>query len=193
MLYTIRTVAPVDPLLTLADAKAHCRVDHSEDDTLLSSLISAVTSHLDGYAGVLGRALVTQTWRADYAGFDDLRLPLWPVASVTSVTYIDGADASQTISAGNYELGRDGMGAFIAAAPGFSWPQTAARVSPVSVTAVYGTALSDVPNAINAAALLLVGDLYRNRETVAVGGVANVIPMSATVDALLAPYRRVGV
>lgn len=193
MLYTIRTVAPVDLLLTLGEAKAHCRVDHSEDDILLTSLISAVTAHLDGHTGVLGRALVTQTWRSDYAGFEDLRLPLWPVASVTSVTYIDTADASQTIASGNYELGRDAMGAFIAAAPGFSWPQTAMRVSPVSVTAVYGTAAVDVPSDIKAAALLMVGDLYRNRETVAVGGVANAIPMSATVDALLAPYRRVGI
>ena len=193
MLSTIRTVAPADPLLTLVEAKAHCRVDHAEDDALLASLISAVTSYLDGYAGVLGRALVAQTWRADYAGFDDMRLPLWPVASVTSLTYTDVADAVQTVPPGNYEIGQDAMGAFIAAAPGFSWPHPAFRVSPVSVTAVYGTALSDVPGAITAAALLMVGDLYRNRETVAVGGVANAIPMSGTVDALLAPYRRVGI
>lgn len=184
--------APADLPITLAEAKAHCRVDYTDDDAFITALIGAAVSHLDGYAGILGRCLVTQTWRADYIGFDNLRLPLRPVASVTSVNYTDEAGSAQTVLAANYQLVRDAFGAVILPAPDFSWPAVAKTASPVSVTAVYGSSVADVPQAIKHAMLLMVGDMYRNRETVAIGAAANMIPMSATFDRLLAPYRMVG-
>jgi hypothetical protein len=45
-----------------------------------------------------------------------------------------------------------------------------------------------VPAPIKAAVLLMVGDLYENRETVAEGAPAPV-EMSMTVERLLSPYR----
>ena len=61
MLPPVRTVVPSvdDPLLTTAEAKAHCRVDTSDDDTLIASLVKAATAHLDGWSGILGRCLVS--------------------------------------------------------------------------------------------------------------------------------------
>ena len=41
---------------------------------------------------------------------------------------------------------------------------------------------------ILAAVKLMVGDLWRNRDTVAIGQVSQ-IPMSTTVEALLSPFR----
>jgi uncharacterized phiE125 gp8 family phage protein len=193
MLTPIRTVAPADLPVTLAEAKAHCRVDHAEDDILITALIGAAVSYLDGYTGILGRCLVTQTWRADYAGFDDLRLPLWPVASVTSVTYRDAAGTVQTVSAANYQLVRDASGAVILPSPGFTWPVTDETATPVSVTAVYGSAAADVPQAIKHAMLLMIGDWHASRETMASGMQSNMVPMAASVHALLDPYRRIGI
>ena len=73
----VRTVAPVADLVSLAEAKAQCRVDDSDSDVLMTALIKAATDHLDGYSGVLGRALITQTWAVDFGGFSDLiRLPV---------------------------------------------------------------------------------------------------------------------
>ncbi len=194
MFAPVRTVGPAEPLLSLVEAKAHLRVDHSEEDTLITSLVAAAEAYLDGWTGVLGRALVTQTWRQDFEAFEDaLRLPLWPVASVSSVTYKDEAGTAQTVSASNYQLLADGLGAYVAIKPGLSWPSPGDHLAPVSVTYVAGQAVADVPAAIKHAALLMIGDLYRNRETAAIGAQASEIPMSATVNALLAPYRRVGV
>ncbi len=191
MFAPFRTVAPASLPVSLAEAKAHCRIDGSEEDALVGLLIDAAVSHLDGWTGVLGRCLVTQTWRIDYAEFSEqVRVPLWPVQSVT-VSYIDVAGVTRTLASNQYELRNDGEGAFVCAAPGLLWPVTGESNSAVSVTAVCGAPASEVPAAIKAAMLLMVGDMYRNRETVAIGAAANMIPMSATVDRLLAPFRRV--
>lgn len=45
-----------------------------------------------------------------------------------------------------------------------------------------------MPAPIRAAILLMVGDLYRNRDTTAVGTISK-IDMSTTVENLLAPFR----
>jgi uncharacterized phiE125 gp8 family phage protein len=192
MLAPVRTVAPTENPVTLTEAKAHLRVDHADEDTLITALIAAATDHLDGYTGILGRALVTQTWRQDFEGFaPKLRLALRPVASVTSVTYFDGDNTSQTLSASIYGLFEDGAGPYIALDPDQTWPGSYRRVDGVSVTYVAGQAVAAVPQAIKHAILLTVGHWYANREAVSVGSTVAALPLG--VDALIAPYRRVGV
>lgn len=191
MLAPVRTVVAAETPVSLVEAKAHLRVDHTDDDTLITALINAATDHLDGWSGVLGRALVTQTWRQDFADFTDkLRLPLKPVSSVSGVTYYDTDNAQQTLATSVYELLTDDAGPFLALKVDQSWPNTESRAAAVSVTFVAGSAVASVPAAIKAAMLLMIGHLYENREAVAEGNFA-VMPMA--VDALIAPYRRVGV
>jgi uncharacterized phiE125 gp8 family phage protein len=106
------------------------------------------------------------------------------------VTYSDAANAAQTLSASVYHVIDDVMGGAIALASGQSWPPTYERPDAVRVTFVAGYgAAADVPETLKAAIKLMVGDMYRNRETAAAGQM-NQIPMSTTVDMLIAPYRR---
>jgi uncharacterized phiE125 gp8 family phage protein len=192
MLAPVLISAPTLDPVTLAEAKNHLRVDSDDEDTFIEALVTAATAHLDGHSGVLGRALVTQTWRQDFDGFSDaLRLPLFPVASITHVKYYDADNALQTLSSSVYSLFVDGGGAYVALAPDQEWPSSYSRVDAVAVTYVAGLAVGSVPMPIKAAILLMVGDLYANRETAQVGSVASKIPMSTTVDALISPYRRV--
>lgn len=189
MLAPVRTSAASETPVSLAEAKAHLRVDHTDDNTLITALINAATDHLDGWSGVLGRALVTQTWRQDFGSFTGkLRLPLKPVASVSGVTYYDTDNAQQTLATSVYELLTDDAGPYLALKVDQTWPGTESRAAAVSVTFVAGVAAADVPAAIKAAMLLMIGHLYENREAVAEGSFA-VMPMA--VDALIAPYRRV--
>jgi uncharacterized phiE125 gp8 family phage protein len=191
MFSPVRTVAPATNPVTLTEAKAHCRVDHTDDDTLIGLLISSATAHLDGYAGILGRALVTQTWRQDFGGFSDpLRLALRPVASISSITYFDADNATQTLAGSVYGLFTDEFGAYVALKPDQSFPSAYSREDAVSVTYVAGVADSDVPAPIKHAILLLVGHWYANREAVLESQMSE-LPMA--VDALIRPYRRVGV
>ena len=191
MLAPVRTVPPASEPVTLTEAKLHCGVDHDEHDDLIEGLISAATEHLDGYTGILGRALVTQTWRQDFGGFGSkLRLPVAPVASVSGVTYRDGENEQQTLSTSIYTLFVDAAGPFVALQPDQDWPGAYARPDAVSVTFVAGVAADDVPRPIKQSILLMVGHWYANREAVGPGDLKE-LPMA--VDGLLRPYRRVGV
>lgn len=188
----VRTVAPAAPVITTAEAKAHLRVDGSDEDTLIDVYVAAAADHLDGWTGVLGRALVTQTWRQDFDAFDRcMRLPVGPVASVTSVTYLDAAGDSQTVAAPNYQLLADALGAYVRFSDDYPFPTVADDGPAVSVTYVAGVAAAAVPAALKAALLLLVGHYFANREAVITGTIATALPLA--VNSLIAPYRRVGV
>lgn len=191
----VRTVPPAAQLLTLDEARAHLRVDYGEDDATIEALIGVVTERLDGYSGVVGRALVTQTWRQDWSGFPRSRwlpLPLSPVQSVT-VEWLDESEALQTLDPSLYYLVNLADGPFVELDEDAVWPDEADRPDAVQVTAIcgYGDAAADVPRPIRQAALLMLSELYEHREGVAVGASAAAIPMTLTVERLLMPYRRV--
>lgn len=191
MLAPVLITAPTETPVTLAEAKAHCRVDFSTDDALITSLIEAATAHLDGHAGVLGRALITQTWAQKAGEFSTrLRLPLAPIAEVASVTYFDGSNVEQALATSVYDLFTDARGPYLALKPGQDWPGVYDRPDAVTVTFICGEPRSSVPAAIKAAILMLVAHWYANREAVTASTQQD---LPYAVDALLRPYRRVGV
>lgn len=190
MLAPVRTADPTSLPVDIAAAKAQCQVEHDDDNALLEGLIQAATSHLDGYTGILGRALVTQTWRQDFPAFcSTLRLPLRPIASVSLVTYYDGENVQRTLASSVYTLRLDAAGYCLGLKPAQSWPGAYRRDDAISVTFVAGTTPAAVPAAIRQALLMLVGHWYANREPVVIGGAGTELPMA--VQALLAPFRSV--
>ena len=193
MLRPILVTPPAAEIVSLDDAKVHLRVDGTDDDDLITMLEAAAEAHLDGYSGVLGRCLIDQVWRQDFVGFDwCLRLPFPDVSAIGSVKYYDTDNVQQTIDSANYQLLEDERSSFVQFTSTFSWPSTYYRPDPVSVqfTAGYGAAADDVPAAIRAAILLTIGHLYANREAV---GDNTQMALPLGVDALITPYRRVGV
>lgn len=207
MLAPVRTVAPVDPVISLDEAKALLRVTGSADDAIITTLIAAATGHLDGWSGILGRALVSQTWRQDFCGFKDkMRLPLAPAASIVGVTYQDVADNQQALSSSAYSLYSDAIGPYLARKSSYAWPSTYDRVDSVSVTYVAGTAAVDLPPPIKLAITLMVArtyqfarsDLMLKREVVQGvgefeygGGVDVTKAIDNSIMEMIAPYRRV--
>lgn len=127
---------------------------------------------------------MTQTWDLVLDAFPagEIRLPLPPLQSVTSVTYTDTDGASQTLDAGQYTV--DTANARIV--PVSSWPSTKAVPAAVVIRYVcgYGAAAA-VPASIKAAILLLTGDLFENREAQG----EKVLSVNETVRRLLLPYR----
>ena len=194
MFAPIRTTAPDATPVTLEEAKAHLRVDHEDDNTLITSLIEAATAHLDGWTGILGRCLVTQSWRQDFCGWPasrTLRLP-FPDVSAATVKYFDGDNISRDVADEMVAVLADARGSYIRFSDAFIYPGLCDdRGDRLQVTFISGYGdMTAVPLAIKTAIFLLVGNWYANREAVTAHA-ALVLPMA--VDALLAPYRKVGV
>lgn len=177
-------VTPPDPVVDLERVKQHLEVEHDDRDDLIAGMIAAATAHIDGPDGWLGRAIGVQTLETGFWSFDPcgMRLPFPPVTEIVSVTYRDESGAEQTVPTDDIELFDDLI------FPGWmkAWPN--ARPMRASVRVRYRAGYSTVPDPIIAAILLMVGDLWRNRDTVAALGAAK-IPMSTTVENLLAPFR----
>jgi hypothetical protein len=128
----LRTAPTIQPL-TLAEVKTYLRVDYDSEDGLISLLIASAVNALDGWSdGKLGRALITQQWRAHLDGFPSISttqaamrradrlagdgivfhdglelgivLPLPPLISVEAVKYLDIDGVEQTLSASVYTV-----------------------------------------------------------------------------------------
>jgi len=190
MIRPVRVSAPAETPVSLAEAKAHCRVTHSDDDAFITALIDAAVAHLDGYTGILGRCLVDQEWRQNYECWEwRFRLPFPDVSAVT-VTYQDTDNSAQTVASSGLEIIEDALGAMIVFNDAFEAPALYTdAVAPIAVvfTAGFGAA-SAVPEPIKAAVRLLVGHWYENRESISAGPGLSELPMS--VQSLVTPYRR---
>lgn len=185
-----RITPPAELVVSLAEAKAHLRVEHADEDAYIQSLVHAAISHLDGWSGTLGRCLVEQTWEVTLDAFPvgAIHLPLGDVIAVVSVTYDDTAGDEQTVPPADYLLDNRSLDGWVVPVSGVSWPDTLDAVNAVRVryTAGYGAAAAAVPAAIKHAILMLVAHWYANREAVTAGG-ASALPMA--VDALTHPFR----
>lgn len=181
--------APAERPVSLAEARLHLRVDHQDEDELIAGLLDAAIAHLEGKDGVLGRALVTQTWELilDHLPDEAIQIPLAPLQSVTSVRYYDTANALQTLAPALYYVDTANEPGWVTRVSAATWPETFDGANSVLVRFVAGYgAASAVPGPIKAAIKLLVGHLYRNREATTAEALT-ATPMA--VDALTAPYR----
>jgi uncharacterized phiE125 gp8 family phage protein len=186
----VLTSAPAAEPVTLAEAKAHLRLDHAGEDALIATLITTARLHIEA---ALGLALITQSWsyRLDaWPSGGSIVLPLRPVQSMGAVrvTAADGTVA--TLAPEGYLL--DGASVpprLVATAPPWPRPGLVVQGIEMAFTAGYGNAASAVPPPIRQALLLLVAHWYEHREPVLIGGAA--APVPDTVATLLAPYRMV--
>lgn len=187
-------ITPPEPLVSLERAKQHLHVEHDDADDLIELYIAAASAHIDGPFGWLGRAIGLQTLEArfDRFGCDLVRLPYGPLISIVSVIYDDSDGVAQTLDAASYSL--DQYGALVAYDS--SWPTARLRSSSVRVRYLAGYVVdagasplvAAVPKPVEAAVLLMVGDLWANRETVS-DPTPGKVAMSTTVENLLGPFR----
>lgn len=182
---TLVTAPSVEPV-SLDDAKLYLRIDGTDEDAVIGDLIKAARTVVEQKGRL---ALITQTW--DYtldAWPDVIRIPIGPVQSVVSVTYVDSNGTTQTLDPAEYQVDNSQNPARITPAYGRVWP--VARVQPNSIAvrfvAGFGDTTADIPRDLRQALLLLLGHFYENREAVTVGSVTEV-PM--TVNFLILPRK----
>lgn len=183
--------APAKEPLTVQQAKDHLRLDHDEDDALLQDIIKAARVWVEGQTK---RALLTQTW--DYSidggwpykfGMPYIKLPLNPVASVTSITYVSGASPNPTLASSAYTVAARKHGSFIVPAYGVTWDTP--RSVPDAVTVRFVAGESTCPKPLEHAIKLLVTHMYENREAVNTGQGQVIADIPYTLEAMISPYR----
>lgn len=174
------------PIITLAEAKRHCRVDHDDDDAYLEGLVATVADNLGGVEGWLGRSLGVATWEYRIDAFPDgkIALPFPPLADVSEIEYVDIDGAAQTVAGfRKFGIGAANSIGFVLPAYNEDWPE--ARDEPEAVRITFTSGYVALPPAIKHGALLILAHLYESRE--AVGVKMDELPMGAA--ALLLPHR----
>jgi uncharacterized phiE125 gp8 family phage protein len=177
--------APAAEPVSLVEAKAHLRVDVTDDDTLITALIVAAREAAEH---ITGRSLMPATWELALDGFvDAIDLPRPPLLSITSVKYVDTSGDQQTVANGAWMLDSYSEPGRLMPSYGECWPATRAQANAVLIryTAGYANAAA-VPQQIKNWMLLRIGMLYENRESVVTGVTLTELPY---VDRMLDAYR----
>lgn len=184
----VLTAGPLAEPITLAEAKAHLRIDTMDEDILISSLILTSRLHIEA---ALGLALITQYWQLQLNAFpkgNAIPLPIHPVNAITAVRTI-AADGTVTTLSPSATLLDTGPPARVVRT-GPAWPAVTAAANglAVSFSAGFGPTAAAVPAPIRQAMLLLVTHWYEHRDPIEIGEPETAIPKA--VSDLLAPYRR---
>lgn len=185
------TVEPAEEPITLTEAKAHCRVDWDDDDTIITAYITAARKFCEHYTN---RVFITQTWRQNENVFSEpIMLAVNPVQSITSVKYYDTDDAQQTLSSSNYQVDIASDEARIYEGVSAGYPSISLDViNPIEIIMVSGYGLAAaVPEDIKSAIKIMTDFFYENRDmvNVPVASMATQIPIPSAVYSILNSYR----
>jgi uncharacterized phiE125 gp8 family phage protein len=175
---------PATEPVTLSDAKAHLKVDVTDDDALITRLLTAARARAEWHTG---RALITQSWRLwrdAWPCSGIVEIPLPPLQSVASVTTYALDDSATVLDPATYQVDAASSPARLALKANVVPPINTRAMNAVAIefTAGYGDDASDVPAPIVEAILEIVAFLYENR-----GEAPAELPLD--ILALLAPYR----
>ena len=188
------TTQPATEPVTVAEAKAHLRVDISEDDTIIGTMITTARKYCEQ---VSRRQFITATytWKMDdFPVVDEIEVPVSPLIAVSSISYEDTDSATQTLSTDVYQVDAHGDPGRIGLKDGQDWPDVADEWNAVTITftAGYGSSASDVPQQFKDAIKLIVGDLYENRQETITGTIVASLPRGVRSLLAVDGFARIG-
>ena len=162
----VQTAAPSVEPVTTTNQKDWMRVDGSDEDTLIGNLAAASRAYVEMSTN---RQMITATWVYKFDTFPqgDIVLPISPLQSVTSITYVDTAGATQTWSSGLYTVDTASDVGRVRPIYDEDYPSSRGYAQDIVVTFVagYGDASSDVPATALTAIKLLASNWFENRES----------------------------
>lgn len=186
----VMTSGPASEPVTVAEAKAHLRIDHSAEDVLLASLILTSRLHIES---ALGLALVTQSWRLlldRWPRKGVVKVPLRPLQSVNEIRVLAADGTPLTVATADYDVDTASeVPRIVRAAAAWPEPGRAAHGIEIDLVAGFGPNAAAVPQPIRQALLMLAAHWYEHRDPIEIGSEATVIPHG--ISELLAPWRRI--
>ena len=177
--------APAAEPLSLAEAKAFLRVEHGDDDAIITSLVSAARNHVEALTRC---ALIAQTWRLVLDRWPDggrIAPRIGPLRSLAAARVLNAEGQASGIDP---EIFAIDVAAGALAAPAWSLPLPGRSVAGIEldIEVGYGAA-GDVPPRLLQAIRMLVAHWYENRGLIAIG--SSVAMMPASVNAMIASHR----
>ena len=180
--------APALEPVTLADAKAHLRLDTDDDDQLLTAAIVAARVHVEA---LTRRLLIEQGWRVyldQWPRKRIVRLSPAPLIAVDAVTVYDANGDPTVVAADDYEVDTVAVpGRLVLSGSAPVVVGKAVNGIEIDVTAGYGPSSVDVPAPLRQAIMMLTAHWYEHRGVVGHDMAGAIPPLG--FDALIAPFR----
>lgn len=130
--------APAAEPLSLIQAKAHLRVDFTDDDSLISALITASRQAIEERTGI---CFVRQSWAFSFQNWFEWEFNIpraYPLSSVDSVVYWDVNDTQQTLDSSVYQVSKTARIGRIRPNWNQVWPALWYRMDAATVTHTSG-------------------------------------------------------
>lgn len=175
-----QTGAPASEPVTQAEAKLWMRVTQADQDDVVDHLIAYAREAVEDGTD---RQLITATWKMYLDAFADLiYVPKAPLASVTSIAYVDGDGDTQTLTEGtDFLVDTDHDPGRITPFPATVWPGTRVQTQAVTITftAGFGSTAASVPARYKNVMRRIITDRYDvERGEVVTGTIATRLPNS---------------
>ncbi len=170
-------------VISLEEIKTHLRINHSEEDIYLTSLLEAAIEYCENFTGRVIKQKIVEIILDTFPA-RILKLPITPVIDVTSINYTNSKEEEIYIEALNYVKVLETEPPLVVHKE--SWPQDVINI-PGKVRVAVNAGYEIAPQSIKQAVLLLCGHFYENREAVSIKGELKELPFS--VSALLYPYK----
>lgn len=178
---------PAAEPVSLAEAKAHLRVTHGDDDVLIGTLIASARRIVEARSGL---QLITQDWTCYRDAWPEdgvIGIPLGPLTAVIELAVYGEDGAKAVIDPAHYYADFASRPPRLLLRGSRLWqpPGRALNGIAITVEAGFGPAAADVPETLRQAVKILLAHWYEHR------GSGDPPPVPVTFDALIRPCREV--
>jgi len=178
--WKVKSPPTVEPL-SLTEAKLHLRVDHTNDDALIPTLIKVAREWCEGFQN---RAFVQQTIEAKRDNFETtMLLPIPPLKEVSSIQYVDANGDTQTLGTSVYDVDTISEPGLITLAYNQSWPVYRSIHHAITITYKTGYILT-FTEAVDTDTITAAGHTYSDTDIVRLSNYDGALPtgLSANTD-----------
>ena len=159
----VTTVEPAEEPVTLAEASLFMRYTGSLQNAVVTALIVAARKDVESWTN---KTMVTTTYEYYTNDLcDEILIPTGTIQSITSITYQDSADATQTLTSTLYKLDNKSIQNKVFRDPLETYPEVLVQPNAVKITfdAGFGAA-SAVPENLKTVIKMRVAELFEHRE-----------------------------
>lgn len=189
MALQLRVAPSIEPI-SLSETKDFLRVDGTNEDVLISSLITTARIFIET---TLSHIMITEQWSQFLDCWPEnniIKLALSPLQSIDEVRVYSSSTEHTVLDPSTYSQDLVSWPPRLNLSSTTSITSSAKLLNAIEVrfTAGYGSNTSDVPADLRHALMMLVAHWYEKREPVSVA--SNFVEVPTTVSSLMANYRK---